>query len=206
MKMMDLSEALTESLAETIETVKHSLVIVHNGRAGAGAGVVWRPGGYIVTNFHVVARGKKGITLMNGEERSAEIIAQAPEIDLALLKASGPDLQEAAIADSRDLRVGQIALAIGHPWRQPAVVTAGVISSLGKVAVKGDRQSVPVIRTDAGLAPGNSGGPLLDAGGGVIGINTMIIGGDLGLAIPSHVVQEFVSEALDRKIQSGPFI
>jgi S1-C subfamily serine protease len=162
MKLMDLSEELTESLAETIETVKRSLVIVHNGREGAGAGVVWRQGGYIVTNFHVVARGKKGVTLMNGEECTAEIIAQAPEI--------------------------------------------GVISSLGNVAVKGRRQAVPVIRTDAGLAPGNSGGPLLDAGGGIIGINTMIIGGDLGVAIPSEVVQDFVSESLDRKSRATDFI
>ena len=206
MKLMDLSEELTESLAETIETVKRSLVIVHNGREGAGAGVVWRQGGYIVTNFHVVARGKKGVTLMNGEECTAEIIAQAPEIDLALLRVNRPDLPAAEIADSRALRVGQIALAIGHPWRQPAVVTGGVISSLGNVAVKGRRQAVPVIRTDAGLAPGNSGGPLLDAGGGIIGINTMIIGGDLGVAIPSEVVQDFVSESLDRKSRATDFI
>ena len=203
---MDLLEALTESMVETIETMKRSLVIVHNGRAGAGAGVVWRQGGYIVTNFHVVARGKRGVTLLTGEECSAEVVAQASEIDLALLKVDRSDLPVAAIGDSRMLRVGQIALAVGHPWRQPAVVTAGVISGLGRVAVQGHRQPVPVIRTDAGLAPGNSGGPLLDAGGGVIGINTMIIGGDLGVAIPSQVVQDFVVEALDHTTQVAGLI
>jgi serine protease Do len=159
-----------------------------------------------MTNYHVVARGKKGVALMTGEECSVEVVAQAPEIDLALLKVDRPDLPAVLTADSRALRVGQIALAIGHPWRQPAVVTAGVISSLGSVAVKGGRRPVPIIRTDAGLAPGNSGGPLLDAGGGVIGINTMIIGGDLGVAIPSQVVQRFITEALDRKTRVISFI
>jgi serine protease Do len=132
------------------------------------------------------------------------VLAQAPEIDLAILGGEIPqdydlDLPVAPIADSRGLRVGQLALAIGHPWGQIGAVSSGVISSLGPVPVQGARGSVDVIRTDVRLAPGNSGGPLMNASGGVIGINTMIVGGDLGVAIPSHVVETFVEEALGER-------
>jgi serine protease Do len=106
------------------------------------------------------------------------------------------DFPAAPVADSHDLRVGQIALAIGHPWGQIGAASAGVISGLGSVPVRGKRGSVQVIRTDVRLAPGNSGGPLMNAAGGVIGINTMILGGDLGVAIPSNVVNAFVGEKL----------
>jgi serine protease Do len=82
-------------------------------------------------------------------------------------------------------------LAIGHPWGQQAVVTVGIVSGLGTAAVRGRRKSIPIIRSDVILAPGNSGGPLVNAEGGVLGINTLIVGGDLGVAIPSQVVNDF---------------
>jgi serine protease Do len=106
----------------------------------------------------------------------------------------------APIADSHDLQVGQIVLAIGHPWGQLGAVSVGILSGLGEVPTRGARGSVSVIRTDVGLAPGNSGGPLMNASGGVIGINTMIVGGDLGVAIPSHFVNAFVAETLGEEV------
>jgi serine protease Do len=121
--------------------------------------------------------------LPGGDEVAARLVAQEPEIDLALLQAeipgtNGTELPAALIADSHGLRVGQIVLAIGHPWGQRGFVTAGILSRLGRASVRGPRGSIPVLHTDAELAPGNSGGPLVNAAGGVIGINTMIIGGD----------------------------
>lgn len=102
----------------------------------------------------------------------------------------------------RGLRIGQIALAIGHPWGQVGAVSAGVISSLGSLPLQGGSGSIVLIRSDVGLAPGNSGGPLMNASGGVIGINTMIVGGDLGVAVPSHVVEAFVADTLgERQLQ-----
>ncbi len=202
------SVALSNTLAEAINAVfqraQRSLVIVHNGRNGAGAGVIWQLGGIVITNHHVVAHGKVHISLVGGREYPTRLIAKDPYIDLAILKAESageydPDLPPAPIADSRDLRVGQIALAIGHPWGQIGAVATRIISGLGEVAVRGRRGSVSVIRTDVGLAPGNSGGPLMKASGGVIGINTMIVGGDLGVAIPSHVVNAFVADVLGEK-------
>jgi serine protease Do len=205
---IDLSNSIAESFAAVFQRARRSLAVVHNGRFGAGAGVIWRHGGVIVTNYHVIHRGRPRITLLEGSggEFPARVIAEAPEIDLAILQTEHPadydlDLPAAPIADSRGLRVGQIALAIGHPWGQVGAVSAGVISSLGEVPVQGPRGTVSVIRTDVRLAPGNSGGPLMNASGGVIGINTMIVGGDLGVAIPSHVVNAFVEEVLGESIR-----
>ncbi len=204
MNAFDLSDSLSDALSEVNQRVQRSLVIVRNGHRGAGAGVVWRPGGYIITNNHVIGRGKAHIILADGREVPARVVAQEPEIDLALLQAEDiPDLPPALVADSQGLQVGQIALAVGHPWGQRGAVTAGIISSLGSAEVRGRRGSIPVIRTDAGLAPGNSGGPLVNAAGGVIGINTMIIGGDQGLAIASRLVDDFVSENLP---QTGEYV
>jgi len=202
---IDLSNTFAASLSSVFERARRSLVIVESGRHGAGAGVVWRPGGIIVTNHHVVSRGKSRIRLLNGDLFPARLIAQRPEIDLAILQAEtsdavNVDLPVAPIADSRGLRIGQIALAIGHPWGQVGAVSAGVISSLGSLPLQDGSGSIVLIRSDVGLAPGNSGGPLMNASGGVIGINTMIVGGDLGVAVPSHVVEAFVEETLGERL------
>jgi serine protease Do len=204
----DLAANLSEALAGVFERARRSLVVVHNGRSGAGAGVVWRSGGIVVTNHHVVARGRARISLMDGREVPSRLISAEPEIDLAILQADvigsdDVDLPAAPIADSRSLQIGQIVLAIGHPWGQLAAVSVGILTGLGEAQVRGKRESVPVLRTDVGLAPGNSGGPLMNAAGGVIGINTMIVGGDLGVAIPSQVVEGFVLAALGEELRQA---
>jgi serine protease Do len=194
-----LSDALTRDISGVNSRLQRTVVVVHNGRRGAGAGVVWRLGGYIVTNHHVVAGGKIRVSLADGPELPARLVAQDPEIDLALLQVEKPDLPPAQVADSHRLKVGQVVLAVGHPWGQRGFVTGGIISSLGEAATRGSRRSVPIIRSDVHLAPGNSGGPLADASGAVVGINTLVVGGDLGVAIPSHLVEAFVSQALGER-------
>ena len=201
----DLSVNLADTLEDLCRRASQSLVVVQNGRRGAGAGVIWRSDGIVVTNYHVIHRGRPRVSLMNGDDHSTSVLAKAEHIDLALLKidlptAEGFDLPVAKIADSRKLRVGQIALALGHPWGQIGSVSIGVVTSLGSVPLRWRKGSVNVIRTDVGLAPGNSGGPLIDASGAVIGINTMIVGGDLGIAVPSHAVNEFIDEALGKTV------
>lgn len=196
---LHLSISSTEALCEVVQRVGRSLAVVQNGRHGAGAGIVWGVDGIILTNNHVVPRGEARVTLPDGSAHPGRVIARDPEIDLALLHIAARDLPAAMIADSRGLQVGQIVLAIGHPWGQRNTVTVGVISGLGMAHTRGQRGSVPIIRTDAGLAPGNSGGPLVNAAGAVIGINTMIVGGDLGVAIPSHEASAFVESAFHRE-------
>ena len=197
MDLVQFSDSLSQDVAAVVERVQRSLVVVHNGRHGAGAGIAWRPGGMIVTNAHVVGRSQPRVSLDGGLEFPSRVLARDEDIDLALLQVEGPGapaIPAALIADSYGLRVGQVALAIGHPWGQLGFATAGIISSLGRAGVRGPRVSIPIIRTDARLAPGNSGGPLVNATGGVIGINTMIVGGDQGVAIPSRVVESFIAE------------
>lgn len=218
-----LTAALAGSLADLVQRVQRSLVVVHHGKRGAGAGVIWQAGGYIITNQHVVAAmgpahwpvawGRRSarpsslsVSLVGGMDFPARLVAQDPEIDLALLQVEGAaSFNErwpaALVADSRSLRVGQMILAVGHPWGQRGVVTAGIISGLSNAQSRGPRGTVPIIRSDVVLAPGNSGGPMVNAVGAVVGINTMIVGGDLGVAIPSHLVSEFVRQALG---QPGP--
>jgi serine protease Do len=197
-----LSQSLTDDLARVNQRVQRSVVVVHNGRMGAGAGVIWRSDGYIVTNHHVIAHGKPRVTLADGREYPARPVAKEANIDLALLHIEASGLPTALIADSHDLHVGQVVLAIGHPWGQRGAVTGGIISSLGTAETRNGHGAVPIIRADVTLAPGNSGGPLVNAAGGVIGINTMVIGGDLGLAIPSHLVEEFVNRAIGERLEA----
>ncbi len=140
----------------------------------------------------------------------ATVVAEEPALDLALLDVGAPRLPAIAVGDSLRLRVGELVLAIGHPWGQPGVVTAGIISGLGEMRVRGSDRTSPYIRSNVMLAPGNSGGPLLSARGKVVGINSMIFGGDLAISIPSQVVDEWVLERtrrpiiLDIEVQSVP--
>ena len=206
---LELTTDIAAALSAVAQRVQRSLVVVHNGRFGAGAGVVWRLGGYIVTNHHVVARGRLRVTLPDGSTSTAALAGQEPNLDLALLRVDHPELPAAMIADSRGLQTGHIVLAVGHPWGQRGFVTAGIVSGQGSVEARSSRgqrisqisTSIPIIRTDVRLAPGNSGGPLVNAVGGVVGINTMIVGGDMGVAIPSHVVDAFVTRTLAEQVE-----
>ncbi|MEK6222245.1 MAG: S1C family serine protease [Chloroflexota bacterium] len=169
---------------------QNSLVMVQGSRSSGGAGVIWQADGIILTNNHVVRTQETFVTLWDDRQLPAKLITRDPEVDLAVLQVDADDLPAAKIGDSTQLRVGELAFAIGHPWGQRNAVTFGIISHLTFAQTRGRRQTIPIIRTDARLAPGNSGGPLLNAGGEVIGLNTMIVGGDQGVAIPSAVVQD----------------
>ncbi len=189
------SALLAEEMTATVERVKRSLVQVVNERSGAGAGLVWRGDGVILTNNHVAGRRRLEVVLANGSRYPATLLAREPDVDLAVLKIEAGLLPTALIANSRDLRVGQMVFAVGHPWGQVGFVTAGIVTGLSTVSTRSGRQ-VPIIRSDAALAPGNSGGPLVNAAGGVVGINTLIVGGDQGMAVPIHLAGEFIARTL----------
>lgn len=178
---------ITEALESVTSTIRRSLVVVQGHRFGTGAGIIWQKNGIILTNNHVVNSRSPRVILPDGREFRASILARDPEIDLAVLSIEVDGLTPARIADSQQLRVGQLVLAVGHPWGQRDYVTAGVISALIQAETRQPGRRVLVIRTDATLAPGNSGGPLVDASGSVIGINTLIVGGDQSVAIPIHL-------------------
>ena len=179
--------------AEMIERVRPSIVRVGGrGRSGA-SGVVWPPGA-VLTNHHVVAgaAAEVPVTLADGRVATARVVRASRGLDLALLTLDAAGLTSAPIGDSACLRVGELVFAVGHPWGQPWVVTTGIVSGLGPVRLPGRRGAMRLIRSDVRLAPGNSGGPLLDARGRVVGLNTMILGGDLAVAIPSDVARSWL--------------
>jgi serine protease Do len=203
--MIELTTSLAEATSDVVRRVQRSLVVLHNGHHGVGAGIIWnntpgrKPGqrSLILTNYHVIAHGRHlRAELEDGTEYPARLLAQAPELDLALLEIDTGNLPAALIADSHILRVGELVLAIGHPWGQRSAVTAGLVSGLSTAQTRDPHKSIEIIRSDVNLAPGNSGGPLVNASGAVVGINTMILGGDQGIAVPSHVASAFVEEAL----------
>ena len=195
--MSEINTLLAQDCSAVVQRVQRSLVVVKDWRGGAGAGIVWRRGGWIVTNYHVVARGRAvRVVMPDGRVLPARIAARDKEVDLALLQVDDKQIAPLMAADSRGLRVGQYVMAIGHPWGERGLVTGGLISGLGKLQTRNGRGEVEVIRSDVRLAPGNSGGPLVNAAGAVIGVNTMIVGGDLGVAVPSHVVNSFIEQAV----------
>jgi serine protease Do len=176
-----------------LDRVRPSIVRVH-GRGSAGAaGIAWRPNA-IVTNHHVVAGARRAlrVSTADGRMHAARVLALSRQVDLALLEVAGADLVPAPIGRSARLRVGELVFAVGHPWGQPWVVTAGVVSALSTLPLPGRADPGSYIRSDVHLAPGNSGGPLLDARGEVVGLNAMVIGGDLAVAIPSDVVRRWL--------------
>ncbi len=200
--MKEFTSALADCAADVVQRVKRSLVVLHNGRHGMGAGIIWgaAPAGgtLILTNYHVIAHGRDlRAELEDGRIYPTRPVAREPEFDLALLEIEARNLPAALIADSHALRVGELVMAVGHPWGQRSMVTLGLVSGLSKVETTSHRE-IDIIRSDASLAPGNSGGPLVNASGGVIGINTMIVGGDQGVAVPSHVARLFVEGALEK--------
>src|SRR5918995_2903467 len=200
------AERASSASAEMIWRTQQSVVQVRARGRGVGAGVIWDREGLVLTNHHVVAGRRRGakaaVVLRDGREFGAEVVKRGRDLDLALLRVEdGPgDLPAAPLGDSDALRVGQLAYAIGHPWGRLGAVTAGVVSGLGIAG--GPRGRAQFIQSDVSLAPGNSGGPLLNARGEVVGINAMIFG-RLALSIPSNAASAWLAGERRRRPRLG---
>lgn len=170
-----------------LDAVRAGVLRVHLPYGG-GSAFAWSaaaPGRSILTNHHVVARHEQvRVSNAQGETFAARVTARSPGLDLALLETDA-ELPSVPVADSRALRLGELVFAWGHPWGRAYTLTRGVVSGLGKVAFGG--KEAEFVRSDVRLAPGNSGGPLLNAAGKVVGVNSMVWGGALGVAVPTHV-------------------
>jgi serine protease Do len=181
----------TDELAEIANRVTKSVALIGH-RGGNGAGVIWRSDGQIVTNSHVASGNRADVMLADGRKFPGVVIARHRTRDLAIVKVDAEDLPAIEVGDSSTVRPGQFAFAIGHPFGLRNAVTAGIVVAAGQAVTEGGPQTGDHLQADVALGPGNSGGPLIDASGKVIGINTMVAG-RLSLAIPSQAVERFVA-------------
>jgi serine protease Do len=186
--------ALPLDISAVATRAQRGVVAVFAKQFGAGAGVLWDANGLVLTNRHVLGRSTPRVLLADERQLDAQVLATDDEVDLALLQIHAANLEPVAIGDSTQMRVGELVFTLGHPWGQRNAASLGIVSHLGNARTRGRRGVIPIIRTDAQLAPGNSGGPLLNAAGQVVGINTMIVGGNQGVAIPSAVALDFISK------------
>jgi len=178
---------------EIAEKLRRSTVLVLPGERGNGSGVIWSADGVIVTNAHVARGSRLRVQLWDGRELEAAVVSRDTRRDLAELRVSAANLPAATAADSSQVRPGELAIAIGNPLGFVGALTTGVIHAVGPLAAMSRRLgSDPWVQADVRLAPGNSGGPLADARGRVIGINTMVAG-SLALAVPSNDVTHFLA-------------
>lgn len=205
-------DAYSTLIINAVEAVKTAVVKIDRFKTdprsgkqapeGSGSGFFFSSDGYLFTNSHVVhGASRLRVTLYDGSAYDAHLVGEDPDTDLAILKATAYDFTPAQLGDTGALKIGQLAIAIGNPLGFQHTVTAGVISALGRtLRSQSGRQIDHIIQTDAALNPGNSGGPLIDAEGRVIGVNTATIRGAQGLcfAISINTAKDIADQLIRR--------
>jgi serine protease Do len=194
--MINVLQHVNDEMAAVVEHTRPALVQISNGWRGRGAGTIWHPDGLIVTNAHVVHHAPPQVILADGRTFLARVLATDRNADLAVLSVPAGDLPAIVHATSWSLRPGHWVLALGHPWGVTGAATAGMVIDVGPPPEM-PRWRGDLIQVSVHLRPGYSGGPLVDGYGHLVGINTMMAGPDVGLAIPFPLVVTFVRRALE---------
>jgi serine protease Do len=205
--MTSVWQQFNDGLAGVAEDAGRSLVQVASGRRGAGAGIIWEADGLIVTNAHVVRRHAPQVNLPDGRSFPARLIGYDKFNDLAALSIDpGTEVDATGLpaitpGDSRSLRSGEVVTALGYPWGITRAVTVGIVVAMGGGMPDRRGGERELIAVNLHLRPGYSGGPLLDSSGHVVGINVMMAGPEVGLAIPTHVVEAFLKAISEEQPQ-----
>jgi serine protease Do len=186
--MLAESPGFEAELRAVAERLRRVTVQVRTRALGEGSGIIWTQDGLVVTNAHVVRSRLAAIELWDGRKFEGRLHWRDTDRDLAVLSIPAAGLRRAVPGNVGALRPGEIVLALGHPFGVPNALSLGVVHRLAQDTTQGDW-----IRADIRLAPGNSGGPLANSAGEVIGLNTLVMGG-LAHAIPVHAVQRFLTE------------
>lgn len=187
-----IGKTLSVEIEAIAQRIRPAVVFIDRPH-GNGAGIIWRSDGRIVTNRHVVGReAQVMVSLADGRRFTGRVVMRHPEQDLAVVQIPASGLPAADVGDSSTVRPGQVAIAVGHPFGYRDAVSAGVIVAAGQITTRGGPRSADLLQSDVKLAPGNSGGPLLDVQGRVIGVNTMVAG-RLSLAVPSQAAERLVA-------------
>jgi S1-C subfamily serine protease len=196
-------DAYSNVVVQVAEQLRPAVVNLRAGqgrRQGSGSGILFTPDGFLLTNHHVVHGSERvRVRLGDGQEVAGRVVGNDPWSDLAVVQAEGAKLPHGRLGDSNKLRVGQLVVAIGSPFGFESTVTAGVVSALGRSLRSITGALVDnVIQTDAALNPGNSGGPLVNSRGEVIGINTAIIAPAQGIcfAIPINMAKHVLPQLM----------
>jgi S1-C subfamily serine protease len=206
---VELLDAYSRAVITVAEAAGPAVVSISTGtrlknaepeEGGAGSGVIIAPDGYILTNDHVVHGSKRlSVSLTNGTTLAATMVGTDPATDLAVIRADSTNLPFATLGESASLRVGQLVIAIGNPFGFQSTVSTGVVSALGRALRSREGRLIDnIIQHTAPLNPGNSGGPLVDSRGRIVGLNTAIIMGaqGIGFSIPSDTAKLVVSQLL----------
>lgn len=196
-----MTSRVTPTIAEAANTLAQQVratVVQVRSRGGNGSGILWREDGQVITNHHVAPTDHAEVETADGVRFAARVARRDPANDLAVLEPETAlaRLPTAEVGDSLRLRVGQLVIAVGNPFGMKGAVTVGIISHVAPPR-PGERE---LIRADLVLQPGNSGGPLVDATGRVIGVNAMVMGPGIGLAVPVHVVQRLITTTMRPKL------
>ncbi len=200
--MTTLLQQVNDELGDLVAEVKRSLVQVQCGDRGGGAGSIWHADGLIVTNAHVVRTRMPKVVLPDGNRLAARVLAHDRHLDVAALSVEETGLPSIELGDSRALQPGHWVTALGHPWGVHGAATSGVVIGVGSDFPEMPEDDRELIAVGLQLRPGYSGGPLVDDRGRLVGLNTMMIGPEVGVAVPVQVVKEFLRDRLGSRLGS----